>query len=132
MKIKYFTDTDTALVEFSSQQVAQTKEINENIYIDLDADGNLVNMTIEHASKQANIAEIAYQGGLIPVEIYSALIFVAVTTTMMFPIILKGVIKKDRTILTEDPAAEAKHAEEEAEKAKNREAQKNARESSKK
>jgi len=26
-----------------------------------DADGNLVNMTIEHASKQADIAEIAYQ-----------------------------------------------------------------------
>ena len=61
MKIKYFTDTDTALVEFSGNQVAQTKEINENIYVDLDADGNLVNMTIEHAGKQANIAEIAYQ-----------------------------------------------------------------------
>jgi len=61
MKIKYFTDTDTALVEFSDHQVAQTREINENIYIDLDSDGNLVNMTIEHAGKQANIAEIAYQ-----------------------------------------------------------------------
>ena len=61
MKIKYFTDTDTALVEFSNHQVSQTKEINENIYVDLDVDANLVNMTIEHASKQANIAEIAYQ-----------------------------------------------------------------------
>ena len=61
MKIKYFTDTDTALVEFSENQVDQTKEINENIYIDLDENGNLVNMTIEHASSQANIAEVAYQ-----------------------------------------------------------------------
>ena len=61
MKIKHFTDTDTVLMEFSDKQVAQTKEINENIYIDLDADGNLVNMTIEHASSQANIAEVAYQ-----------------------------------------------------------------------
>lgn len=61
MKIKYFTDTDTALMEFSDHQVEQTKEINENMYIDLDADGNLVSMTIEHASKQANISEIAYQ-----------------------------------------------------------------------
>jgi len=61
MKIRYFTDTDTALVEFSDHQVAQTKEINENIYLDLDAEGNLVNMTIEHASKQANMAELAYQ-----------------------------------------------------------------------
>ena len=61
MKIKHFTDTDTALLEFSDHQVAQTKEITENVYIDLDADGNLVNMTIEHASSQANIAEVAYQ-----------------------------------------------------------------------
>ena len=61
MKIKYFTDTDTALVEFSTHPVGQTREINENIYVDLDADGNLVNMTIEHASDQANIAEVAYQ-----------------------------------------------------------------------
>jgi len=61
MKIKHFTDTDTALLEFSDHQVAQTKEITENIYIDLDADGNLVNMTIEHASRQANIAEVAFQ-----------------------------------------------------------------------
>lgn len=61
MKIKYFTATDTALMEFSDHPVAETKEINENIYVDLDADGNLVNMTIEHAAKQANIAEIAFQ-----------------------------------------------------------------------
>ena len=61
MKIKYFTDTDTALVEFSDHQVAQTKEINQNIYVDFDADDNLVNMTIEHAGRLANIAEIAYQ-----------------------------------------------------------------------
>jgi uncharacterized protein YuzE len=31
MKIKYFKDTDTVLVEFSDHQVAQTKEINEYI-----------------------------------------------------------------------------------------------------
>jgi uncharacterized protein YuzE len=61
MKIKYFTDTDTALVEFSDHQVAQTKEINENIYVDMDAENNLVSMTIEHAAKQANMAEVAYQ-----------------------------------------------------------------------
>ena len=36
MKIKYFEDTDTALLEFSERQVFETKEINENIYLDLD------------------------------------------------------------------------------------------------
>ena len=33
MKIRYFADTDTALIEFSSQPVADTKEISENLYI---------------------------------------------------------------------------------------------------
>ncbi len=61
MKIKYFPDTDTALVEFSSNSVGETKEINENIYIDLDKNGNLVTMTIEHAKFQANISELSFQ-----------------------------------------------------------------------
>ena len=42
MKIKCFSDIDTALVEFSDRRVAETKEIKENTYIDLDTSGNLV------------------------------------------------------------------------------------------
>jgi uncharacterized protein YuzE len=61
MKIKYFSDTDTALVEFSDKEVHETKEINQNIYIDLDKDGSLVSMTIEHAKEQANLTELLYQ-----------------------------------------------------------------------
>jgi uncharacterized protein YuzE len=61
MKIKYFSDTDTALVEFTDNRVEQTREISENIYIDLDADGNPVSMTIEHASVTAHLPDIAYQ-----------------------------------------------------------------------
>ena len=61
MKIKYFSDTDTALLEFSERQVSETKEINENIYIDLDENGRLVSMTIEHAKEQATIKELSYQ-----------------------------------------------------------------------
>lgn len=61
MKIKYFSDTDTALVEFSDRDVAETKEINENIYIDLDTSGNLVAMTIEHARQQASLPHLSYE-----------------------------------------------------------------------
>jgi len=61
MKIKYFNDTDTAIVEFSDNRVEETREISENIYLDLDADGNPVSMTIEHARKTANLPDIAYQ-----------------------------------------------------------------------
>lgn len=60
MKIRYFADTDTALIEFSNQPVAETKEISENLYIDLDEKGNLVSMTIEHAKERANISEVSF------------------------------------------------------------------------
>jgi len=61
MKIKYFTDTDTALLEFTSSPVAETREISDDIYIDLDADGRLVSMTIEHAKTTASIKDFSYQ-----------------------------------------------------------------------
>ena len=60
MKIRYFSDTDTALIEFSNEPIVETKEISENLYIDLDEKGNLVRMTIEHAKEQANIYEVSF------------------------------------------------------------------------
>ncbi len=61
MKVKYFADTDTALVEFTDNDVSETREIGENIYVDLDARGNLVSMTIEHARTNAGLQEFSYQ-----------------------------------------------------------------------
>jgi uncharacterized protein YuzE len=61
MRVKYFPDTDTALVEFAPKEVFETKEISENIYIDLDRNGNLVTMTIEHAKANSGLWEFSYQ-----------------------------------------------------------------------
>ncbi len=61
MRVKYFSDTDMALVEFTDHEVTETREISENIYVDLDRDGNLVNMTIEHARANARLQEFSYQ-----------------------------------------------------------------------
>jgi uncharacterized protein YuzE len=61
MKIKYFKDTDTALLEFSDALVAETREVSENIYLDLDEDGNLVSMTVEHAAEFASLPEVAVE-----------------------------------------------------------------------
>jgi uncharacterized protein YuzE len=66
MRVKYFPDTDTALIEFADTEVYETKEITENIYIDLDRNGNLVNMTIEHAKANAGLREFAYQEMISP------------------------------------------------------------------
>ena len=61
MRVKYFSDTDTAHIEFTDKVVQETKEISENIYVDLDGKGNIVSMTIEHAKDNAGFWEFSYQ-----------------------------------------------------------------------
>jgi uncharacterized protein YuzE len=61
MRIKYFEDTDTTLVEFSTNPPVETRELNENIYLDLDKGGHIVSMTIEHASQSAGMEEFMFQ-----------------------------------------------------------------------
>ena len=61
MKVKYFEDTDTAYVELLDKPVFETREISENILIDVDEKGNLVSMPIEHAKENAGLWEFSYQ-----------------------------------------------------------------------
>lgn len=61
MKVKYFKDTDTALLEFSDSVVTETREVSENVYLDLDANGNVVSMTIEHAAAVANLPALTLE-----------------------------------------------------------------------
>jgi uncharacterized protein YuzE len=61
MKIRYFTDTDTLLMEFRDAQVAESRDLDENTVLDLDADGNVCAITLEHASKRAGAPEVTYE-----------------------------------------------------------------------
>jgi uncharacterized protein YuzE len=61
MKIRYFPDTDTVYIELTGKEVAETRDLNENTIIDLDADGNLVAITLEHARELANILDFSFQ-----------------------------------------------------------------------
>ncbi len=67
MRIKYFEDTDTTLMELSANPPVETQELNENIYIDLDDQGKVVSITIEHAGQSADMREFLYQR--IPAEL---------------------------------------------------------------
>ena len=53
MKVRYFPDTDTLLVDFSDRKVAETRDLNENTIVELDENGHVVSMTIEHAKLAA-------------------------------------------------------------------------------
>jgi uncharacterized protein YuzE len=61
MRVKYFPDTDTLLVDFSDRKIAETRNLNEDILIELDENGHLVSMTIEHARQQTDVSEFSYQ-----------------------------------------------------------------------
>jgi uncharacterized protein YuzE len=61
MKVKYFPDTDTLLVNFSDKKIAETQDLNENVLVELDENGSVVSMTIEHAKQQMDISEFSYQ-----------------------------------------------------------------------
>lgn len=61
MKIKYFQETDTLYIEFKPGEVAETKDLDENTLLDVDADGNICAITIEHASRRANIPQFSFE-----------------------------------------------------------------------
>jgi len=61
MRVTYFPDTDTALIEFRDAQIAETRELGEDIYVDLDEKGNLVSLTIEHARANARLEEFSFR-----------------------------------------------------------------------
>jgi uncharacterized protein YuzE len=63
MKIEYFTDTDTLLIEFKGTAVADTRDLNENTLVEFDSEGRLVSITIEHAKEQADVEEFVFHPG---------------------------------------------------------------------
>jgi uncharacterized protein YuzE len=60
MTITYFKDTDTLLVNFNQREIYETKDLNENILLELDKNGQVVSMTIEHAGNQAEFANFSF------------------------------------------------------------------------
>ena len=51
MKIKYSQDTDTLYIELHRGETNETKDLDKNILLDLDGDGQLCTITIGHTSQ---------------------------------------------------------------------------------
>ena len=61
MKIKYFQDTDTLHIEFRAVDVAETRDLDENTLLDIDREGNICGITVEHASDRAGIPAFSFE-----------------------------------------------------------------------
>lgn len=61
MKIQYFQDTDTLHIEFRAAGVTETRDLDENTLLDLDQEGNICGITVEHASQRADSPRFSYE-----------------------------------------------------------------------
>lgn len=61
MKIKYFADTDTLYIEFREGDITETRDLDENTLLDIDAQGHICAITVEHASEAAGIPQFSYE-----------------------------------------------------------------------
>jgi uncharacterized protein YuzE len=48
-------------VNFSDNKIVETRDLTESVLVELDGQGRLVSITIEHAKQQMNVTEFTYQ-----------------------------------------------------------------------
>jgi len=58
MKLNYYPDTDSLYIDLSEKTSVDSKEISEGIVLDYDAEGNLVGIDIDNASKKVQLKEL--------------------------------------------------------------------------
>ena len=61
MNMRYCTQTDTLYIEFRDAPVAEPRDLDENTLLDVDDDGNICAITVEHASERAGIPRFSYE-----------------------------------------------------------------------
>lgn len=61
MKVKYFQDTDTLYIEFRADKVVETRDLDENTLLELDAAGRICAITLEHARDRTDVPQFSYE-----------------------------------------------------------------------
>jgi uncharacterized protein YuzE len=58
MKLHYYPETDSLYIELSNRPGAETREIADGLNVDLDAEGVVVGLDIDGASKKLDLTSI--------------------------------------------------------------------------
>lgn len=59
MRLKYYPDTDSLYIELTSKVSVESQEVSEGIVLDYDAEGNLVGIDIDNASRKLELKEVS-------------------------------------------------------------------------
>ncbi len=58
MKLNYYPDTDSLYIDLAERSSTESKEVSKGIVLDYDADGNLVGIDIDNASKKLELKKL--------------------------------------------------------------------------
>ena len=61
VKIKYCQDTDTLYLEFRADRIVEARDLDEDTLLELDDQGRVCAMTMEHASRRTDIPGFSYE-----------------------------------------------------------------------
>jgi len=55
MKLHYYPETDSLYIDLTENASTDSREVVDGVVVDLDADGNIVEIDIEQASKKLSL-----------------------------------------------------------------------------
>jgi uncharacterized protein YuzE len=58
MKLNYHADTDSLYIDLSERPSAESREVSEGVVLDYDAEGNLVGIDIDNASRKVALQRL--------------------------------------------------------------------------
>lgn len=58
MKLNYFAETDSLYIDLSERPSVRSKEISEGVVLDYDAQGDLVGIDIDNASRKVDLKQL--------------------------------------------------------------------------
>lgn len=59
MTFEYYPDTDTLYIALRPGPSADAAEVADDVVLDFDAEGNVIGLTIEHASQRADLSSFS-------------------------------------------------------------------------
>ena len=68
MKLDYYPDTDSLYIDLSERPSVESQEVSTGIVLDYDADGNLVGIDIDNASRKVRLDELTLDKFSVPAQ----------------------------------------------------------------
>lgn len=62
MKLAYYAETDSLYIDLSERASVESREISEGVVLDYDADGRLVGIDIDNASRKVQLQRLVLSG----------------------------------------------------------------------